>query len=157
MPNDQRDLILLEQIEKDPDATQASLAQQLRVAIGTVNWHLRRLIEKGCIKVRRLQRRKLRYLITPDGIALRTRLTMDYIHTSFELYRLVRSRMNESLREVRKTGTRRIRLKGSGDVAEICRLTCLENGISIVEDPQALLLEIDGLKIFLRTKQDEQA
>ena len=157
MTTEQRELILLEQIEKDPDATQASLAEQLGVAIGTVNWHLRRLIEKGYVKVRRLQRRKLRYIITPEGIALRARLTVDYIQSSFELYRLVRQRMNEALHEVRKQGVRRIRLSGSGDVADICRLTCLENGITIVEDPQAPLLEIEGLKIFIRLGEHEQA
>ena len=46
-----RDLVLLEQIEKNPDATQASLASQIGVAVGTVNWHLKRLIEKGYVKL----------------------------------------------------------------------------------------------------------
>ncbi|MCD4752951.1 MAG: winged helix-turn-helix transcriptional regulator, partial [Anaerolineaceae bacterium] len=66
-----RDLVLLEQIEKNPDATQASLASQLGVAVGTVNWHLKRLIEKGFVKVKHAERRKLKYIITPEGIALR--------------------------------------------------------------------------------------
>lgn len=66
-----RDLILLEQIEQNPDATQMSLAGNLGVAVGTVNWHLKRLINKGYIKVRRAERHKLRYIITPEGIALR--------------------------------------------------------------------------------------
>jgi len=38
-----RDLIILEHIESDPDATQASLAAQLGVAVGTINWHIKRL------------------------------------------------------------------------------------------------------------------
>jgi len=64
-----REILLLEKIEDDPDVTQASLAALLGVAVGTVNWHLRRLIEKGYVKVKRAQRRKLRYIITPEGIA----------------------------------------------------------------------------------------
>ena len=44
-----RELALLESIESDPDVTQASLATQLDVAVGTVNWHIKRLIEKGYI------------------------------------------------------------------------------------------------------------
>ena len=42
-----RELTLLEQIESDPDVNQSTLAQQLGVAVGTVNWHLKRLIAKG--------------------------------------------------------------------------------------------------------------
>jgi len=63
-----RELILLEEIERDPDTTQATLATTLGVAVGTVNWHLRRLIDKGYVKVKRAERRKLRYIIAPDGI-----------------------------------------------------------------------------------------
>ena len=48
---------LLEHIERDPDVTQASLAAQLGVAVGTVNWHLKRLVAKGYVKVKRAKRR----------------------------------------------------------------------------------------------------
>ena len=82
-----RERILLEQIENDPDITQASLATQLGVAVGTVNWHLKRMIAKGYVKVKRAERRKLRYIITPEGITFRARLTIDYIEQSFLLYR----------------------------------------------------------------------
>jgi len=41
-PDPAREMILLEQIERDPDVTQASLATQLGIAVGTVNWHLKR-------------------------------------------------------------------------------------------------------------------
>ena len=74
-----RELNLLEQIESDPDITQATLADRLDVAVGTVNWHLKRLVSKGYVKVKRAQRRKLRYIITPEGLALRARLTVNYI------------------------------------------------------------------------------
>jgi predicted transcriptional regulator len=66
-PDPNRELVLLEQIENDPDVTQASLAAQLGVAVGTVNWHLKRLVAKGYVKVN-AQRRKLRYIITPEGL-----------------------------------------------------------------------------------------
>ncbi|MCK5635025.1 MAG: winged helix-turn-helix transcriptional regulator, partial [Anaerolineales bacterium] len=74
-----RDLALLEEIERDPDTTQASMAARLGVAVGTVNWHIKRLVAKGYVKVKRAERRKLRYLITPEGLALRASLTVNYI------------------------------------------------------------------------------
>jgi DNA-binding MarR family transcriptional regulator len=143
------DLVILESIEQNPDATQASLAVQLGVAVSTVNWHLKRLISKGYVKVRRAQRRKLRYIITPEGITLRAHLTIDYIQSSFHLYRLVRHRMIDALNLVRKMGYRQVRLEGVGDVAEICRLTCLEQGIPIVEDACVPMLTLSGLKVFM--------
>ena len=87
------DLDILDEIEKNPNATQATMANQMNVAIGTVNWHLKRLIDKGYVQIQRCEKKKLKYLITPEGISLRAKLTVDYIHSSFEMYRLIRQRI----------------------------------------------------------------
>ena len=144
-----RELTLLEHIEHDPDVTQASLATQLGVAVGTVNWHIKRLVAKGYVKVKRAERKKLRYIITPEGIALRARLTVDYIERSFDLYRRTRQRVKTHLNEVIKGGYDRIRLVGEGDVADICRLSCLEQDVQIVSDGKIPTLEVEGFKILL--------
>ena len=65
----ERELQILEYLERNPDTTQADLATRLGVAVGSVNWYLKRMINKGHIKVRQMQRRRLRYLITPQGVA----------------------------------------------------------------------------------------
>lgn len=150
-----RELSLLEQIESDPDVTQASLATQLGVAVGTVNWHLKRLIEKGYVKVKRLERRKLRYIITPEGLALRARLTIDYIERSFDLYRRTRQRVKEHIQQIRAAGYQRVRLIGEGDVADICRLSCLEEGIDVTTDEAVPVLEVRGLKVILHLGAEE--
>jgi DNA-binding MarR family transcriptional regulator len=151
-----RDLILLEHIEQNPDATQAVLASQLGVAIGTINWHLKRLIAKGYIKARRVERRKLRYVITPEGLALRARLTLDYIENSFRVYRLVRERSIQALQQVEEAGYANIFIEGDGDVAEICRLTCIEKGIQPTEVKDHLpVLHIQGLKVFVEWEETE--
>ncbi|NTV37274.1 MAG: winged helix-turn-helix domain-containing protein, partial [Anaerolineaceae bacterium] len=49
LPENHRDLIILDQIELDPESTQASLAGLLGVAVGTINWHIKRLVEKGYV------------------------------------------------------------------------------------------------------------
>jgi DNA-binding MarR family transcriptional regulator len=144
-----RELALLEHIESDPDVTQASLATQLGVAVGTVNWHLKRLIEKGYIKIKRAERKKLRYIITPEGIALRTLLTVDYIEQQFLLYRNTRQRVREHLEQVKSAGYEKVSIRGEGDVADICRLSCLEQGLAITTDSNAPVLEIVGLKVLL--------
>jgi predicted ArsR family transcriptional regulator len=148
------ELNLLEQIENDPDVTQASLATLLGVAVGTVNWHLKRLIQKGYVKVKRAQRRKLRYIITPEGIARRARLTINYIENQMRLYRRTRLHVAELLGQIKQTGYSRVQIVGDGDIAEICRLTCLEHGFTIVEEPENRLnslpkLAIHGLKVHL--------
>jgi DNA-binding MarR family transcriptional regulator len=133
-PDPSRDIGLLEEIERDPNVTQASLASQLGVAVGTVNWYLKRLIAKGYVKVKRAERRKLRYIITPEGIAFRARLTVDYIEQSLILYRNTRQRVRDLLQEVKRLGFDRVVIEGEGDIADICRLTCLELGFTALNE-----------------------
>jgi DNA-binding MarR family transcriptional regulator len=152
-PEPTRDLKLLEQIESDPDVTQASLAAQLGVAVGTVNWHIKRLIAKGYVKVKRAERRKLRYIITPEGIAHRALLTVDYIDQSFQLYRRTRTRVGDLLVEVKKAGYAEVQIYGDGDIADICHLTCLEHGIMVNNNAEAPILEIQGMKVVLRFEE----
>jgi DNA-binding MarR family transcriptional regulator len=144
-----RELALLENIERDPDISQISLASQLGVAVGTVNWHLKRLIAKGYVKIKRAERKKLRYIITPEGIALRTRLTVDYIEQQFLLYRNTRKRVKEHLNTIQQAGYHDVRLIGTGEVAEICRLSCLEQGITLVASDSVPVLEVTGLNVVL--------
>ncbi len=154
----ERELVLLEQIEHDPDVTQATLASVLGVAVGTVNWHLKRLVAKGYIKVKRAQRRKLRYMITPEGLAFRAHLTVNYIENSLRLYRRTRLRVRELLSEVRQAGFDQVLIQGEGDIADICKLTCLEQGFHIFEQENSLTnaiptLEVRGMKVILHMEK----
>jgi len=148
----ERDLSLLEQIEQDPDTTQASMAARLGVAVGTVNWHIKRLIEKGYVKVKRAERRKLRYIITPEGLALRARLTMAYIENSMMLYRETRDQARNLLKQAKEKGYTKVRIAGDGDIADVCRLTSIEQGMSITEDAErkdVVVIEIEGRDLYL--------
>ena len=145
-----RELHLLEHIEEDPDVNQSTLADRLGVAVGTVNWHLKRMVSKGYVKVKRAERKKLRYIITPEGLAFRARLTVDYIEQSFNLYRRTRDRAREQIRNLREAGHTSVRLSGAGDIADVCRLTCLEMGITIVEEDGAPTLRVEGMKVVLQ-------
>jgi len=150
-----RDLALLQEIEADPDVSQARLAEELGVAIGTINWHIKRLVEKGFVKVKRARRRKLRYIITPEGIALRARLTVDYIQQSFKLFRHIRERVITLLQKLEAMDIHTVRLEAAGDVADVCRLTCMEQHFTLTENPDAPALVVDGLKVRLELNSHE--
>ncbi|MBN2147128.1 MAG: winged helix-turn-helix transcriptional regulator [Anaerolineales bacterium] len=152
-PEPVREMTLLEQIERDPDITQASLATQLGVAVGTVNWHLKRLVAKGYVKVKRAERRKLRYIITPEGIAFRAHLTIDYIEQSMLLYRKTRQRVRDLLSEARRAGYEQVHIDGDGDIADICRLTCLEMGFKVTTSEPAAILDVKGMKVALKMEE----
>jgi DNA-binding MarR family transcriptional regulator len=142
----------MEALAERPDARQADLAARLGVAVGTVNWYLKRFAAMGYIKVKRINRWQWDYILTPKGMRELTRLTLSYVHSSMSLYRKIRERSRTVLHEVQRRGYAEVRLEGTGDVLDICRLTCLEQGIREVDttaDREVPVLRIEGKEINL--------
>jgi DNA-binding MarR family transcriptional regulator len=131
MSSPEHELRILEEIERNPETTQANLAAQLGVAVGSVNWYVKRLINKGHIKVTHLQRRKLHYFLTPSGLALKVKLTRSYMDVSLRVYRELRQNARQVLSEVRRAGYVAVCVEGNDEAAEILRLTCLEQCVQV--------------------------
>ena len=149
----ERDLQILEYLEHNPDTTQADLATRLGVAVGSVNWYLKRLIGKGHVKVRQMQRRRLRYLVTPQGLAEKARLTQAYMQVSLRLYRETRAQAQGLLAQVVEAGYDAVCVGGDGDLADICRLTCLEQKLRVApegDESRVPTLVAEGTRLALR-------
>ena len=65
----QRDLRILTEISEDQSVTQRGLSETLGIALGLTNLYLKRLVRKGYIKVTTIPSRRMKYLLTPRGIA----------------------------------------------------------------------------------------
>lgn len=130
--NAYRELQLLEEISLRSHVTQRGLAKKLGVALGLTNLLLYRLGKKGYIKVVNLQRNRLSYLVTPQGLAEKSRLTCEYLEYSLQFYRQIRRFLTESLSPLAKAGYRDILLYGTGEVAEIAYLIMQEMDLNLV-------------------------
>ncbi len=153
----EQDLQILEEIEHNPDITQADLAARLGVAVGSVNWYLKRMINKGYIKVRQMQRRRLRYLITPQGLVIKAGLTRSFMRASMRLYRETRAAAGQHLDEIHRAGYDRVRIEGDSDMAEVCYLTCLERGVQVVDGPPSVVptIKVEGREVRLVWPEQE--
>lgn len=148
--NVEHELQLLEALAHEPETTQADLAARVGIAVGTVNWYLKRWSKKGYVKIRRIGRWQWSYLLTAEGIARKTRLASEYVEASLSLYRRTRQQAKQILQEVRNAGSTQVILAGEGEIVDICRLTCLEMGIEIVEPASDVpVLTIHGTQVTL--------
>lgn len=133
----ERDLEILTAIEEGLPLTQRALAERLGVALGLTNLYLKRLARKGCIKIvefpkKPAARKRLRYLLTPRGMAEKTRLTYEHMAYSLNLYRRARRTLRQSLGGLADGGAKRIALCGTGEAAEVAYLTLKELGLDPV-------------------------
>lgn len=151
------DLEILNHIEENPDTTQADLAIRLGVAVGSVNWYLKRLINKGYIKVTQMQRRRLRYLLTPKGLAEKAHLTTSFMQASLHWYRDTRETSKELLDKVKQAGYDTVCIEGDGDLADIIHLTCLEAHIKVKSEIERVypVFRVEGFKTVLDWPEED--
>ena len=128
----QRDLLLLTEVERDGTITQRSLATKLGVALGLTNLYLKRLARKGYIKVTTIPSHRVRYLLTPQGFAEKTRLTYLYMEHSLSHYRGMRDRLREVLSTAAQQNVRRVVIYGTGELAEMTYLSLREMQMTLV-------------------------
>ena len=82
---------VLRNIRKKPKASQRELAENLGFSVGKLNYCLKALQKKGLVKLENFKKKKnkisyLQYVITPKGIAERTRLTINFMKRKLKEY-----------------------------------------------------------------------
>jgi len=123
---------LLAAVERDSALTQRHLARELGIALGLANAYLRRCAKKGLIKMRQVPLNRYAYYLTPRGFAEKSRLTAEYLSTSFDFFRQARRDCAALLAAAAERGWRRVALVGAGELAEIAVLGAAESGVEIV-------------------------
>ena len=77
-------------LEENPDLTQRELAEKLNMSVGSVNYCLNALIDKGLVKMANFQKSKNKfryvYLLTPQGVAEKLALTSRFLKRKMEEY-----------------------------------------------------------------------
>ena len=123
---------LLESVERDGAQSQRKLASDLGIALGLVNAYLKRCVKKGLVKIGQAPARRYAYYLTPHGFSEKSRLTVEYLSSSFSFFRQAREDCSSVLKAAHARGWTRIALVGASDLAEIATICALEQGITIV-------------------------
>lgn len=123
---------LLTEIEADRTTSQRRLASQMGVALGLTNAYLKRCINKGWVKVRQVPARRFAYYLTPQGFAEKSRLTREYLESSFQFFRVARQECADAFAFCQAQGWRRVVLLGAGDLAEVAVIAAQEAEIELV-------------------------
>ena len=128
----QRDLLLLSEVERDAGVTQRSLSIKLGVALGLTNLYLKRLGHKGYIKITTIPRNRIQYLLTPQGLTEKSRLTYLYMQHSLLYYRDMRARIKEMMSSFGGSHGQRVVIYGTTELAELAYLSLREMNIDCV-------------------------
>ena len=82
---------ILRNLYKNPDSSQRDLAKKMGLSLGKLNYCLKALKDKGFVKIKKFKKTTnkighIKYVLTPQGISLRTRLTINFMKRKMKEY-----------------------------------------------------------------------
>jgi len=123
---------VLDAVGENAQVTQRSVASELGIALGLANAYLKRCMRKGWIKVKQIPPNRYLYYLTPKGFAEKSRLTAEYLGSSFTFFRRARAQLEEAMGACKAKGWQRVALYGQGELAEIGALCNSEFHLDLV-------------------------
>jgi EPS-associated MarR family transcriptional regulator len=92
-------LDLLRKLEINPKYTQRELSQEMGVSLGKVNYCMKKLTEKGWVKLTNFSNNTNKlgyiYLLTPKGIEEKSKLTFSFLKRKIIEYEILKKEINE--------------------------------------------------------------
>jgi len=124
-------LRLMGEIDRDGDHSQRELSRRLNLSLGLVNTFLKRLVNKGYFKVTTLPKNRLKYFLTPEGLARKSKLTVEYLRYSMNFYRDIKHLLLKKYQEMEANEVQYILFWGAGEVAELAYLYLQQSNIRL--------------------------
>ncbi|MFZ2948659.1 MAG: winged helix-turn-helix transcriptional regulator [Desulfuromonadaceae bacterium] len=127
-----RSLQLLSEISGEEPLSQRELSRRLGIAVGLVNSYLKNLVSKGFIRVKNFPSNRYAYLLTPQGLAEKSRLAYQHLSYFTSLYTVARQDYLELFRRLEAAGVREVIFCGVDEVAEVAYLSLRETGLELM-------------------------
>lgn len=127
-----RSLQLLSEISGEEPLSQRELSRRLGIAVGLVNSYLKNLVSKGFVRVKNFPSNRYAYLLTPQGIAEKSRLAYQHLSYFTSLYTVARQDYLDLFRRLEASGVQEVAFCGVDEVAEVAYLSLRESGIELV-------------------------
>ncbi len=144
---DKEDLYILRlmgEIDRNGNHSQRELSSRLNISLGLVNTFLKRLVSKGYFKVKTMPRNRVKYFLTPEGLARKSKLTAEYLRYSLNFYKDIKHLLLKKYAEMEKSDVRAILFYGAGEVAELAYLYLQFSKIKLV----GIIDEKESGKVF---------
>ncbi len=123
---DEREFELINIVGAEIGANQRRLSRLMDLSLGMTNMLIRRLIAKGFIRIEQLNKRKVQYLLTPQGFAEKMRKSVNYTLKTINSIGLIKTRVQAVLLELHKEGTRDFFIVGKSDLSLLIEMVAKE-------------------------------
>ncbi len=126
-----RELEILEKIENGGHLTQRDLSREVGIALGLVNHLLKKMVKKGWVKIKNIDAKKIRYLITPEGAKEKSSLLYKRVESTIHFYLEAKKVIKEKVQHLKNEGVKSVSIYGINHIAEVLFIVLKELGLEL--------------------------
>jgi predicted transcriptional regulator len=130
---DEHEHRIISELSKKSDASQRHLSKVSELSLGMVNIVLHRLIEKGYMKIKQLDGRKVQYILTPEGFSEKLKRSKQYVKNTVSLISAMKESVKKIITDYRSGGVRKFAVLGRGELLTVIELAVRELGLDDIE------------------------
>ena len=119
MKKEQTDFHILKVIENDASVSQRKLSSQMELNVASVNFALKRLIQKGFVRMVGVNPRRIKYYITPEGLREKTQLAYKFFNRNIHFYKEIRNDIETRIVKAANGTETSIAIYGAGELSEV--------------------------------------
>jgi len=142
---------ILVEIDRDPEVSQKSLSEKVGLSVGSINWHIKRCVNKGLVKMQRAPMRRYLYYLTPEGFTEKAKLTASFVQISFDMFRTGREQYGAFFELCHANDWRALTLLGKTELTELALLVAArfpELSIIAIIDEKSVRHDYRHIPIF---------
>lgn len=119
MEINEKDFAVIREISNNAAADQRAIAARSGISLGMTNLIIKRLTNMGYIKAKQLDKKKIQYLLTPQGFAEKARKSYAYTRRTIGLFKTTKEKIRDLILEEHRKGAVRFIIEGNSEVADI--------------------------------------
>ena len=114
---------VIDAISRNSEVSQRDISHDAGLSLGLTNILINRLAKKGYLKAKKLNARKISYMITPEGLKKKTKKTYSFMKRSLKAVSSLRGNIENFAIDMYGEGIRKFVIVGSGELSDITELT----------------------------------
>lgn len=119
----EKEFLLIQELARNPEATQRHLSESLGVSLGMTNLLIRRMARKGLLKVQQLDWKRTRYLLTLEGAVEKSRKAYRYTLYTLRIFRQLQENISAVLSREHAAGRRDFHFVADHELLDLLRET----------------------------------
>ena len=120
-----KELLILTQLDANPEATQRDISSQTGLSLGSVNLLLKKMIKEGLVKIESVPAHRVAYMLTPKGMMEKVNKTVNYIKRHYNAIDHTKETMKSVLQDLTENHSQ-LYLLNTGDEVSRLMVTALE-------------------------------